>query len=457
MRYLSQGPLARAALAAIFLLCLSACITDDKRAGVDEFPNSIYARVNGFLDESKKSEGLGDVPSVVDTLTKGGAIHVAPAKIAAGKMSAAAANASNLTALAKVSAAPGCTSGTVTLTLSPVPEPLKTTVVTVTACTDAKFFDSIKDNETMIRAKSVATYKSGRVETAEISDADGDGIVNPVAGGKSKAAITFTGDEKGVVEKSMLIVGPGPDDNFDTEPDNLVYSSRWYKLSGNDTLGTASYTDVDGDSIAVDNGKLSLVDLEFYQKGPSADHPDAIWTRASLRMLVRYKVEAKTVSRVRFEMEDQRGRVSVGEVLALDGGRDFQMNNNVIAHFTTVGKAAGDSLDTLDVRLTMLLGDDFDSKADDKIFAIQAMSKQKTGDESRATFSFTSSKPILSGQDPENGDLSMEVEYADATKLKVDGKITAKVLDVTIEDRKGKRSHVIWDRAGEGISIKALN
>lgn len=458
-RLLSAPRSLRPAAAALCIMLsgiLTGCLTEEKHAGVDEFPNSIYARVNGFLDEGKKSEGIAEVPSVADSLAKGSAIHVAAGKVAVGKMSAAAHSASGMMAMAKVAAA-ACTSGTATITLAPVPEPLKTTVVTLTACTDAKFFDTIKDNETLIKAKSVATFKSGRVETAEISDADGDGVVNPVAGEKSKAAIVFTATENGVVEKSMLVVGPGPDNSFDTEKDNLVYSSEYAKTSGNDTLATARYTDADGDSIAVDNGKPSLVDLDFYQKGPSDDHPDAVWSRASLRLMVTYQATAKLVYRVHFEMEDHLGRVSIGEILNLDGGKDFFQKDEVIAHFTTVGKSASDSLDTLDVRLNMRLGDDFDSKADDNVYRIRALSKRKAGDERVASFDFSSTKPIPTGKEPEDGTLSMAIDYADATKLKVDGKITAKVLDVTIEDRKGKHSRVVWDRAGEGISIKALD
>lgn len=437
-------------------LALAGCITDGKRAGVDEFPNSIYARVDGFLEEGKKSEAIATVPDVSDSLGAAGGFRVTAAKQAARKLAAGSSEAAAFAGMAQVSPAPACTSGTLAVTLPPVVEATKKTEATVVACTDAKFFDGIKDNETLIRLRSVTTWTNGKLDSAEIADADGDGIINPVAGQKSKASIILVSDEKGVKERTAMVVGPGPDNDFDTEPDNLVYAAGWVKLKGADTLGSAAYADADSDGVAIDNGKPSVVDLAFYDKGPSEDHPDAVWSRAWLRMVVKYKVEAKEVRRARFEMEDGKGRVSVGEVLGRDGGADFDMRDTVIARFMTVGKSDADSLDTNDVRLTMKLGADFDSKADDSVYAIRAYSKLKRGDEKSATFAFASAKPIPSGKEPEDGTLSMEIAYRDGTSISVEGKITNKVMDVTVADREGRKAHVVWDREGRGISYTRL-
>lgn len=453
---LGSAGIALAAWAIIAAFALTGCVFDDKTAGVDEFPNSIYARVDGFLEEGKKSEGIAVVPGVSDSLAAGGGFHVGAGKVAARKLAAGSAEGGSLAGLAKASAAPACTSGTLSVTLAPVVETTKRTDATVVACTDAKFFDAIKDNETLIRLRSVTTWNSGRIDSAEITDVDGDGILNPVAGRMSKSSIVLVTVEKGVKEKTVMVVGPGPDNDFDTEPDNLVYSGAWAKTKGTDTLGSASYADADGDSVAVDNGKASVVDLVFYNKGPSDDHPDAVWSRAWLRMVVKYHVESKEVRRARFEMEDGAGRLSMSEALGRDGGQDINMRDTVIAHITTVGTAASDSLDTLDLRITMTVGADFDEKADDSIYAIKAVSHLKRGDEKTATFSFVSTKPIPSGKDPEDGTLSMAIDYRDGTAVKVDGTITGKVMDVTVTDREGKRAHIVWDREGRGISYERL-
>ncbi len=459
---------AATALAAFaFAILLSGCVNDnEKTAGVDEFPNSIYARVNGFLDQGKQAEAIAPVPSLADSLLGQPGFNVSAGKIAAPKPAAAsttietasaklteaseqAAASGAMRGLAKAAADTGC-AGVWTLT-DTVKAALKYTVNTLSICMDARFLDSIKGNETILRGRSVTTYGTGRVETTDISDADGDGKLNPVSK-DSKAAILFTAEDKGVLETTRLMVGPGPDVNFDTEQDNLVYAVSWIKTSGADTLGTAVYADADSDGVAVDNGKASLVDLDFYQKGPSADHPDALWSRAKMRLLVRYHVDAKEVKRVRFEMEDAAGRRSIGEVLNRDGGMDFDMRDTVQAHFLTYGAAAGDTLDSMDVHLSMGLGKDFDDKSDDSVYAIDVRTAKKSGEEKSAHFSFQSAKPIPSGKDPVSGTLSMEVDYADGTALKVDGKINAETLDVVVQDRQGKRVHVVWDRQGRGIS-----
>jgi hypothetical protein len=336
------------------------------------------------------------------------------------------------------------------------PPPKLYTNDTSTVCLDAKATDTILGNETLLHGKSVTTYANGRIESVEISDGDGDGILNPVAGGGSKASLLITATEKGITERTVLMAGPGPDGDFATEADNLIYALSWSRVRGPDTLAYASYADADSDGIAVDNGKPSLVDLDLYQAGSSDDHPDALWSRARIRMRVRYHVEAKEVVRVRFEMEDGARRITVAEVLAREGGADFDMRDTVIAHFTTRGTASSDSLDSLDVRLTMRLGADFDSPADDSVYAIHAASAFRRGAEARAEFDFVSSRPIPSGAQAQDGTMSMTLAYRDGTELKLDGTLKAKALDVIIVDREGLRAHVVWDAEGRGASYERL-
>ncbi len=455
----------RAAGAAALLF--TACVNDDRSAGVDEFPNSIYARVNTFLDEGKKSESIAEVPGGSDGLLGTPGFHVGAGKVAIPKLSAAFAaaasdNGAPLRGLAKSAstqggADSGCVAGPITIT-DTVKTPLKTTVNTLAICFDAKALDSIQGNETVLRGKTVATYGSGRVETAEITDADGDGILNP-KNPAAKANIAFSALEKDILEKTLLVVGPGPDANFDTEPDNVVYSASWSRTSGTDTLGYATYADADGDGAAIDNGKASVVDLEFYEKGASKDHPEAVWSKANLRMVVKYKVDAKEVRRVRFESETKAGRKEIGEILNQSGGRDIDMRERVDARFYTIGAAGSnplDSLDTLQVHLAMTLGADFDDKTDDSVYAIDVRTRKNSGDERLARFSFVSGKAIPSGKDPQEGALDLSVEYADGTSLTVEGDITPTRMDVTLKDRQDKRLHVVWDRQGRGISLEKL-
>ena len=461
------GPLCLLTAGAAALL-LAACINDDRSAGVDEFPNSIYARVNTFLDEGRKSESIAAVPGVSDSLLDSPGFHVAAGKVAIPKIAAGfsqaaeAAVAAPLRGLAKAGADTGCVAGPITIT-DTVKAPLKTTVNTLAVCFDAKALDSIEGNETVLRGKTVTTFNSGRVETAEITDADGDGILNPKSAA-AKANIAFSAMEKNtlgkeILEKTLLVVGPGPDANFDTKPDNVVYSASWSKTSGTDTLGYATYTDADSDGVAIDNGKASVVDLDFYEVGASKDHPDAVWTRANLRLVVRYEVEAKEVRRVRFELETQTGSREIGEILNDTGGTIFDMRDRVQAHFYTIGSGGSgspESPDTTHVHLAMTLGTDFDSKVDDSVYAIDVRTRKHSGDERFARFSFVSDKLIPSGKEPQEGVLEMSVEYGDGTTLTVEGGISTTRMDVTIKDREDKRLHVVWDRQGREISKERL-
>src|SRR4051812_2231528 len=103
-RFPSPARRASALLALLLGLCLQACIVGgEKHAGVDEFPNSVYARVSGFLDEGKKSGELG-VPDLGDSLQTSGGFIVAAAKLAVAKQAASGLPAAH--ALAK--AAAGC-------------------------------------------------------------------------------------------------------------------------------------------------------------------------------------------------------------------------------------------------------------------------------------------------------------------------------------------------------------
>src|SRR2546423_7275049 len=79
---------ASALLAILSALCLLGCIVGgEKPAGVDEFPNSVYARVSGFLEEGKKSGVLG-VPDVGDSLQTAGGFVVAAAERARSEVCA---------------------------------------------------------------------------------------------------------------------------------------------------------------------------------------------------------------------------------------------------------------------------------------------------------------------------------------------------------------------------------
>lgn len=444
-------------LAGLAALLLSACFleSEDKSAGVDDFPNAIYARVDGFLDEGKKAEGLETAPS--DSLLIRQSFNGPAVKKASAVLQGAGSGGSLPAMDAMAKRASGPCPATFTWTERKPAIGTTVTVDTLILCVDSLFTDLIKDNEHVVRGKSVTRDTvSGRVETGEFSDGDGDGFLNPIPGGSAKAWLRFTVEDKGVAEKTATLVGDGPDDDFDTEKDNLIYEMSWSKTRGDDTLGSASYADADGDSVAIDNGKPSLVDVKWFAVGPTDDDPTALWSRIAMRTLVTYGMAKNPMVRFAVESESGNGRRSAAVILALDGKPDFAPGDTVEARFKVVGTASADSIDTAETVLKMKLGD-FDDKTDDTTYAIRADFKKKSGEEKRAAFEFKSSKPVPKGKDPELGTLTMRVDYRDGTFLAVEGEITEKTVDVTATLRDGKKIHVVWDRAGKGISLKRLN
>jgi hypothetical protein len=439
---------------------LSGCFqTDERRAGVDDFPNSIYARVSGFMDEGKKADSLQPVPAAVDTMLSA-QVKVPLAKAAAGPLPTAPSGALWEKGLAKLTAgealSPAC-KGVFTFASTRHDSlfgVVKDVIDSASFCVNVEPTDTVKR---IVRWKTISKFKTGRVEISEMSDADGDSLINPVAGREAKVLFQSTIQDSGWLQKSLALVGPGPDANFDAQGDNLTYEALWIRTQGGDTLGMAAYTDADGDGIAVDNAKPSDVRLTFYQKGPTQDDPHAVWGRITLVMTVRYQVDAKVVKRFQAESEDDNGRLNTAIILNRAGGEDIDMRDTLEARFVTVGTAAADTLDTLRTTLVMSTGKDFDAKTDDSVFAIHVVSKKKGLEEKSATFDFVSDKPILSGQEAKSGELAMHIDYTDGTFIDVAGKITETTVDVTAAMRDGKRVHAVWDRKGNGISIEHLN
>lgn len=447
--------LTRPALLA-FALAAAGCVLAPKErtAGVDDFPNSIYARVDGFLDENKKAEDI-DGAAAADSILIRQSLDAPPIK----KLAAAVTPMAPLTSLAK-SAAPKAVAcaGTVTWTEVKPPVGTRVTVDTIIICVDANYLDTIKGNENIVRGKSVTLDTvSGRVEVGEFSDGDGDGIVNPIPGGQSKRLIQMLIIDKGVTDRTRIMIGDGPDDIFETEKDNYIYELSWSRTTATDTLGSASFADADSDGIAVDNGRPSLVDIAWYSKGPTADNKDVVWSRLTMRAVVVYGTEKKDVKGFSIETETKDGRLQSAVLFNLKGGRDFNLGDTLRARFRSVATSPADSLDTMETVILMTAGTDFDAKTDDSTYALNVRSLKKIGEERLAVFDFRSAKPIPSGKDPEIGALTMRVEYVDGTAMEVSGEITDKTVDVTATLRDGKRIHAVWDRSGKGLLLEQLN
>jgi hypothetical protein len=529
---------------------LAGCLNEpERKAGVDDFPNSIYARVDGFLDEKDKAGSLTAAPkpdSLLSPEDLGGPglpkiasrmpafpapmprLPALPALLGLPSLPKGSAGAALSAAPLAAAGAPSACDGTMAFTETKPPNGSRITVDSLVLCVDAALLDTIKGNERIVRGKSITTdTRTGRVEIVESTDGDGDGILNPDPARESKARIAITvfdagvrertdmvagpgpdgdffsdadnliysiswaktrGDDTlarstwedadgdgrvtadstskvrlvlrkwtdGVLETTEMVVGPGPDGDFDTEADNLVYSLSWSRTEDGDTLAWAAYKDADDDGIALDNRRPSLVDVEWYAEGPTEDEPGAVWNRFRMRVLAVHGAGGQDVKRFSAEQETRDGRRQTASIRNLDGGEDFDLADTVVARFRVEGTAPADTVDTLETSIRMRIGD-FEDKSDDLTYALSVRARKKLGEERLATFDFVSAKPIPHGEDPELGDLEMRVEYEDGSVLDVEGRITGETVDVTARMRDGKRVHAVWDREGKGISLEILD
>ena len=84
------------------------------------------------------------------------------------------------------------------------------------------------------------------------------------------------------------------------------------------------------------------------------------------------------------------------------------------------------------------------------------LERDLVNEEKSARFTFISDFPIPSGQQPQSGALSMQVEYTDHSTVQVDGKLSSKGMDVTVKTRDDKHLHVIWDGLGRGVLLEPI-
>lgn len=440
-------------VAGFLALNLAGCFLEtEKTAGVDDFPNSIHARVEGFLDENKKAEKLDAVPRADSLIIRQSLIGPPVPKISASGA---------LPPLWKRSAgaASGC-DGYIIHATQKAPVENRLTLDSLIICRDSLALDPVWGNEHIVRGKSVTRDTvTGRLEITELTDADGDGFLNPSPDGDSRVRLVLLVTDRGVTERTEMVIGFGPDNDLATDADNLIHHLAWSRTQGSgnlDTLGAASYADADSDDVVIDNSKPSLVDVSWYAKGPTEDDKTAKWSRFKMRTWAVYGVKKTEPVGFSAESESGNGRINKAVILALDGGETFDPEDTVLARFQAVGTAPADTVDTLRTTIRMKVGD-FDLKTDDTTYALNVVVRKKLGEEVRAVFDFESDRPIPHGKEPEAGSLTMRVEYADSTFLDVEGTLEDGNVDLTATLRDGRRFHAVWDRNGKRIALEYLD
>lgn len=312
---------------------------------------------------------------------------------------------------------------------------------------DDKAKDTIKDNENILRFKRIQTSLGGKVETAEFTDADGDKRVTAVPGKTNKARLVLTVEDKGITEKTILIVGAGADADFDLEGDNTIHEANWTKTKAGVVTGTGAFLDADGDGIVTDNAKTSIVLAKYTEIEPK-DCP--LIKKADFEAKVRVFANKAGDEPVSFSYTETTkfGRTNVVTIKNRAGGTEIVKGDTMTVRLETTVSSAEDTLKHAVVEFVMNPGQDLKSDSDDVCHAIHITSEKRFGLERSAEFHFISNEPIPHGQEPVAGSFNGTATYANGKTASLKGTFSPDGFSAEFTGPEGNAVKVQYSRSG---------
>ncbi|HKP94726.1 MAG TPA: hypothetical protein VJ385_03115 [Fibrobacteria bacterium] len=319
---------------------------------------------------------------------------------------------------------------------------------------DDKARDTVKDNENVISFKRVSASASlgGKVETAEFTDGDGDGIVTAVPGKANKVRLAITVEENGSVEKTTLLVGAGPDANFDLEGDNTVLEASWVRTGKNGAVtATGAYLDADGDGVITDNSKTCVV-LAKYSEIEPKDRP--LIEKADFEAKVRVFAAKAGDEPVSFSYREttKLGRVNAVSFKNRAGGAEIVKGDTMTVHLETTVSASEDTLKHAAIDFVMNPGQDLKSDSDDVCYAIHIAARKKLGLEREAEFHFISATGIPHGQEPVSGSFHGFAKYANGQSAGLKGTFSPSGFSAEFTGPEGNTITVEYAKNGDVVA-----
>ncbi len=298
--------------------------------------------------------------------------------------------------------------------------PLVNTKDTAIVKWDAIARDTSINDKNIISFKRVSKYATGKIEMSEFTDGDNDGLITPKAGKESLMRIKFAVIEKEVTEKTSLLVGAGPDANFENEMDNQVKEATWTKTRGGIVIGQGAYLDADGDGIVSDNTKDCKVEVKYSDMEPK-DHPLAktVTFDAKIKILA-HKMGDEPIT-FGYEEELLNGRVNTVTIKNRAGGPEFVRGDTMTVRLETSLTSVEDTLKHAVIEFIMNPGQDLKSDLDDSCYAIHITTEKKFGFERSSEFNFVSKTAIPHGQEPTEGTFDGKATYANGKTAKLKG------------------------------------
>jgi hypothetical protein len=289
---------------------------------------------------------------------------------------------------------------------------------------DAQAKDDIKDNEHIVRFSVQKTHLLGKVESAVFVDADGDGMINAVKP-QSKVQITFEKTEAGQTETAVLVVGCGPDLNFDNDADNQIFQATWNRMRNKVLQAEASFQDGDDDGVVVDNADTSIVVVEMGDLEP-LDRPLVKERHAHAKVKLFGKDKGDQPMAFGYTETMKNGRVNTVSMKNRFGKEDLIPNDTMTVRLETVAKREDDTLKTLSLEFVMNPGPDLKSEADDSAYAFHIHSTKHIGLEREAEFHFYADSPVLHGAEPTAGHFDGKATYANGKSATLKGEFSPK-------------------------------
>lgn len=454
---------------------LSGCTTEkeDDVAGVDDFPNSIYARMQGNLDDAGEGS-KAPVPAQALVVLQG-----APSGPAIGGLpKAGGVGIDPITGLPKAGAA----SATHQVLGAPTPEdaefaiglpeglrekfatdstwifftvsqsdPEKKTVDTLFFKRGTLILDSVSRALGLVATKRTEVYANGKVTVGIFRDGDGDGaILTPLD--SAKVSVLFLNRVDGITETAYLQSDGGLDGNLSTEADNRIYAAEWLRTLGDDTLSRAAYSDADDDGIVLDNAAASLVDITLFEREPK-DKPEVAERSLKVRVVASYKTEPKEIKRFSAVERLRNGSLHTVAMSNAEGGEDLNVSGKTRVVMVVSETPASDSVESLEVESIIkpetAIGADRDS-----VFGYSAKMVKRMGEEKSATFSFIAGvgdRPAPPKTSPRNGKVTFEIIYRDDTRVNAEGELKDGALSASITARDGTLYDMEWDAEGKVI------
>jgi hypothetical protein len=303
---------------------------------------------------------------------------------------------------------------------------------------------------------------ANRSEYYSVTDADGNGIVAGPAEVNPKAHLLYSviytandllGHKSGMAETMLLTASAGPDNDFDTDSDNVIFEAVWNRTLNGDTLAYAEYSDADGDGIIIDNGSASasVVDVAYFEKDP-AFNPFVDKSSLNMRLITDGNSENDQVIRINGEETLISGRVN--SIIVLDTTGDSTISDNEIAEaiFSTVVSPATDSI--ISWRLSTVF-DPVDGLANDKdnlYYELHSNWQKRFGYVRSMTYDFTTTEPVAQGADPTSGHIEMSVEYSDGRTASIVADFSQGYFTGVYTAPDGSTTTVTWDENGKVVT-----